>query len=102
MRRCSKTPWPQGQIVISHDVNTLKAEAEQRIADGRGVAGVLLTAQNQPTRAIAENIVLIWAASESEEWRDCIIHSLLIDEKGGQFHSVATIRVIGRDPRGSK
>src|SRR5687768_11564072 len=50
----------QGLIVISHDVNTLRAEAEQRVADGRGVAGVLLAPQRQPTRAVAESLVLLW------------------------------------------
>lgn len=62
-----------GLLVISHDVNTLKAEAEHRISDGRGVAGLFLTAQRKPTRAVAESIVLIWAASEAEEWTDRIV-----------------------------
>ncbi len=62
-----------GLLVISHDVNTLKSEAEQRIADGRGVAGVFLAPQRQPTRAIAESIVLIWAASEAEEWTNRVV-----------------------------
>jgi hypothetical protein len=56
-----------GLLLLSHDVNTLKAEAERRIADGRGVAGVFLAAQSQPTRSIAESVVLIWAASDAEE-----------------------------------
>ena len=61
-----------GRILLSHDVNTLRAEAETRIADGNGIAGVFLTAQRNPTRPIAESIVLIWAASEAEEWLDRI------------------------------
>ncbi|MBI3411805.1 MAG: DUF5615 family PIN-like protein [Planctomycetes bacterium] len=32
-------------LVVSHDVNTMKAEAESRIADGRAVTGVFLVAQ---------------------------------------------------------
>jgi len=63
-----------GLIVISHDVNTLKAEAEQQIAGGRGVTGVLLTPQKNPTRPVAESLVLIWAASEAEEWKDRIVY----------------------------
>jgi Domain of unknown function (DUF5615) len=62
-----------GLLVISHDVNTLRAEAEQRIVDGRGIAGVFLASQRQPTRAIAESIVLIWAASEAEEWANRVV-----------------------------
>lgn len=62
-----------GLLVISHDVNTLKAEAEQRILDGRGVAGVFLTAQRNPTRPVAESIVLIWSVSEAEEWTNRVV-----------------------------
>src|SRR5688500_13107117 len=57
----------QNCIVVSHDVNTLRAEAERRIADGRGVPGVLLAPQHHGTREIAESIVLVWAVSEAEE-----------------------------------
>ena len=60
----------EGFIVVSHDVNTMRAEANERIRDGRGIAGVLLTAQGSPTRDLAECLVTIWTASEAEEWRD--------------------------------
>lgn len=63
-----------GLLVVSHDVNTLRAEAQQRIADGRGVAGVFLTPQRNPTRPVAESIVSIWGASEAEEWTDRIVY----------------------------
>ncbi len=63
-----------GWVVLSHDVNTLKAEAEARVADGRGVAGVLLAAQRSPPRPVAESLVLIWAASDAAEWADRIAH----------------------------
>jgi hypothetical protein len=55
-------------IIVSHDVSTLRPEAELRAADGRGIAGVLLTPQRTKSRAVAESLVLIWAASEAEEW----------------------------------
>lgn len=61
-------------LVISHDVTTLKAEAEQRIADGRRVPGVFLVAQRKPTRPIAESIVLVWDASEAEEWANRVVY----------------------------
>lgn len=63
----------QGRIVISHDVNTLRAEAERRIAEGLGVSGVLLAPQQRGTREIAESIVLVWAASEAEEWVNRVV-----------------------------
>lgn len=66
--------WEHDLLLISHDVNTLKGTAEQRIADGKGLHGVFLTAQSQPTREVAESIVLIWQASEFEEWDDRIVY----------------------------
>jgi hypothetical protein len=62
-----------GLIVVSHDVNTMRAVAEQRVGDGRGVAGVQLAAQRTPTRDVADCLMLIWAGSEAEEWRDRVV-----------------------------
>jgi hypothetical protein len=61
-----------GLIVVSHDVNTLRPAAEARVRDGRGVAGLLLTSQRSKSRDVAESIVLIWAASEADEWTNRI------------------------------
>lgn len=63
----------EGRIVVSHDVNTLRGLADERIADGRGVSGVLLTAQRNPTREVAETIHAIWGASEADEWVDRVV-----------------------------
>jgi hypothetical protein len=61
-------------LVVSHDVNTMKAAAEAHIAAGHGISGLLLAPQFRATRPIAESLVLIWAASEAEEWRDRIVY----------------------------
>jgi len=60
----------EGFILVSHDVNTLRGLANSRVLDGRRVGGVLLTAQTNPTREVAETILLIWGASEASEWID--------------------------------
>jgi|SRR6516225_4455393 hypothetical protein len=64
----------QGRILVSHDVNTLRGLADERVANGRGVSGVLLTAQRNPTRDIAETIHTIWGASEADEWVDRVVY----------------------------
>lgn len=68
--------WAHGQrrIIISHDVNTLKGEAEARIRNGLGISGLLLAPQNRATREIAESIILIWSASQGEEWANRIAY----------------------------
>jgi predicted nuclease of predicted toxin-antitoxin system len=60
-------------LVVSHDVNTMKGLAERRIAEGHGIPGLFLVPQNRPTRTVAECLVLIWSASEFENWRDRVI-----------------------------
>ena len=63
-----------GLLVVSHDESTMKPLAENRIRTGRGVAGLFIVPQNRPPRMIAVSLVLIWSASQSEDWRDQIIY----------------------------
>jgi hypothetical protein len=55
-------------MVVSHDVNTLTAAAYSRVAAGLPIAGLLLVHQRTPVSAIIEGLLLIWAASEADEW----------------------------------
>jgi hypothetical protein len=55
-------------IVVSHDVNTLREVAYTRLAAGLPMAGLLLAHQRTPVADIIESLLLIWAASEAEEW----------------------------------
>ncbi len=52
----------------------MKAFAERRIAEGYRIHGLFLAPQSRSTRTVAENLVLIWSASEFEEWRDRIVY----------------------------
>ena len=65
--------WQQNLLVVSHDVHTMNPFAEQRIADGRGIHGLFLVPQSKAIRSVAESLILIWKASEFEEWRDRIV-----------------------------
>lgn len=66
--------WQEHWLLVSHDVNTMKAFAEHRIAAGDGLHGLFLVPQTRATRPIAECLSLIWSASEFEEWRDRIVY----------------------------
>jgi len=66
--------WQDRWLIVSHDVNTMKAFAETRIADGRGIHGLLLAPQTRTTRSVAGSLILIWSASDFEEWRDRIVY----------------------------
>jgi predicted nuclease of predicted toxin-antitoxin system len=55
-------------IVVSHDVNTMREAANTRLTAGLPMSGLLLASQRTAVSAIIESLLLIWAASEAEEW----------------------------------
>jgi hypothetical protein len=55
-------------ILVSHDVNTMREAAATRLVTGLPMSGLLLVHQRTPVFAIIESLLLIWAASEAEEW----------------------------------
>ena len=55
-------------IVVSHDVNTMREVACTRLGAGLSMGGLLLVQQRTPVSPIIESLLLIWAASEAEEW----------------------------------
>jgi predicted nuclease of predicted toxin-antitoxin system len=57
-------------IVISHDVNTMPAAAYARIEAGSPVAGVLMIKQSEPVGRVIDDLILLWSASEAEEWQN--------------------------------
>ena len=59
-----------GFLVVSHDVNTMPGHAYDRIQAGHPLAGLLMVRQTAPIGPVIDSLVLIWSASEAEEWRD--------------------------------
>jgi hypothetical protein len=57
-----------GYVVVSHDVNTMKGRAEQRVADRHPMRGLFLVPQDRLTRDVRDSLHVAWAASEAEEW----------------------------------
>ncbi len=66
--------WRPRWLLISHDVNTMKSAADRLVAGGRGIHGLFLAPQSQPTGMVAKTLVLIWSASTFEEWQDRIVY----------------------------
>ena len=65
----------QSRILISHDRNTMTRHFYDRLASGESSAGVFIV--QKPPSAIGETIewlLLVWGASQSEEWRDQIVY----------------------------
>jgi hypothetical protein len=58
----------QGWIVVSHDVNTMPAAAHALMEKGEPIGGLIMVHQQAPLAPTIEDLLLIWAASEAEEW----------------------------------
>jgi hypothetical protein len=55
-------------ILVSHDINTMRDAAYRRLEAGQRMSGLLLASQRTPVSSIIDSLLLIWSASESEEW----------------------------------
>jgi hypothetical protein len=73
----------QRLIVVSHDVNTMPAAAYGRFMAGKTTAGLLMVQQTNPVRVIIEHLLLIWSASEAEEWNNQVCFLPLSSGKEG-------------------
>lgn len=62
-----------GFIVVSHDVNTMTKHAYDRLATGLQLSGLLLVRQSDPVQTSTEDLLLIWSASEAEEWAGSVV-----------------------------
>ena len=62
-----------GRIIVSHDVNTMTAAARARVATGEVMPGLMIVRQSLPIGAVIDDLLLLWTASEGEEWRDRIV-----------------------------
>ena len=60
----------QGRILITHDRRTMVDHFRNRMADGKPSPGVFVASQFASIGAVAEAIVMVWAASEPVEWEN--------------------------------
>ncbi len=63
----------EGLLVVSHDVNTMPAAAFIRLSRGESNTGLFMAPQSSPIASIIDSLVLIWAASELEDWNDQVV-----------------------------
>ena len=58
-----------GFIIVSHDVNTMTSAAYALVDSGAKMSGLLMVQQSKPIAPAIDSLVLVWSASEAEEWR---------------------------------
>jgi hypothetical protein len=57
----------EGRLLVSHDYRTMSTHFATFVTT-RTSAGVLLVSQALPLVEVVEDLLLIWEASEAEEW----------------------------------
>jgi len=57
-----------GLLLLSHDYTTMPAAAIQRIKSGLAMTGLVMVPQRHRMRIVIDDVVLIWAASDADEW----------------------------------
>jgi hypothetical protein len=63
----------EGLLIVSHDVNTMPAAAYARLSTGESFPGLFMVQQTSPIRSIIDSLVLIWAASDLDEWKGRVV-----------------------------
>lgn len=60
-------------LVVSHDVNTMPAAAYLRSAKGESFPGLLMVRQSLAVGKVIDDLLLIWSATELEEWKGQVV-----------------------------
>ena len=63
----------QGRILVSHDFQTMPRHFGDFLQTRGSSPGVLLVPQYLPIGATIEELLLIWGASDGEEWENRIL-----------------------------
>jgi hypothetical protein len=63
----------QDRILVSHDFQTMPQHFGDFLQAGNSSPGVLLVPQRLPVGQAIEELVLIWAASDADEWQNRIL-----------------------------
>jgi hypothetical protein len=60
----------QDRILITHDRHTMTHHFRERLAIGNSSPGLFIVPQQSAIGAIIESLLLVWAASQAEEWHN--------------------------------
>jgi hypothetical protein len=64
----------ENRILVSHDRRTIPEHFRTRLAAGKSSPGVLIVSQGVAIGDAVDAIILIWSASQAEEWHNQIHH----------------------------
>ncbi len=64
----------QGRILITHDRRTMLDHFRAHLVRGKSSPGVFLVSQDAALGPVVDALVMVWAASDAEEWKDQVRH----------------------------
>jgi len=64
----------QDRILITHDRRTMTRHFQERLAAGLPSPGIFIVPQRSAIGDIIESLVLVWTASQPEDWRNQIAY----------------------------
>jgi hypothetical protein len=64
----------QDRILITHDRRTMTRHVLERLSVGKRSPGLFIVPQQSPIGEIVDWLLLVWTASQAEEWRDQIVY----------------------------
>lgn len=67
----------EGRLLVTHDHKTMPRYFSEFIATGTS-PGVLIVPQHVSVASVVEDLILIWLATEAEEWIDRICYLPLL------------------------
>jgi uncharacterized membrane protein len=71
---CSSALPTRAAFLVTHDRRTMPEHFRAHLLAGKSSPGVLIVSQGVPLASAVDSIILIWAASQAEEWRNQIHH----------------------------
>lgn len=60
----------QNRVLVSHDSGTMPVHFAEYVANGNHCPGLLVVPQRVAIGVAIDELLLIWKASEAEEWND--------------------------------
>jgi hypothetical protein len=63
----------ENRILVTHDRQTMPRHFGEFLMSGKSSPGVFIVSQFAPIGEVIDELVLIWAASDAEEWTNRIV-----------------------------
>jgi len=64
----------EGRVLVTHDIKTIPDFAHERVSAGLPMPGVLIVRSVLPIAVVIDELVIIEAASDPDDWKDGVYY----------------------------